>query len=346
VGENIVANLTLFNKFDAKSPIPAVLDVVLEKPILDKCSNYKMAILRFQCPLYNIRPNYIIKGQEFIVRLDDEGSTVYEESVSVSQIGNSIHEFLDVVNKLFESVWLDYVAYHPSSNFPQKAFPFLIFDPVTQLFSLVYWEHFDGDHEHIDTQVNPTLYYYIASIPAKQLSNGFFSFQTKEKVFIDNVDIENRYYLSSFYNNKGISKTGIAPTEYNAYKITAEFPTGYRFNDFQSILVLSNIPIRQETIPQATGQLSAYLPNKLSYIATLPVVSDFRAAVSKYSDQNSELIYYPPGEYRWIDLLYDGPLDRLLFDFRYQLIDQSVHQIMLSPGDSVSLKIYFKSIYK
>jgi hypothetical protein len=198
----------------------------------------------------------------------------------------------------------------------------------------------------IDIQVNPTLYYYIASIPAKQLPDGFFSFQTNEKVFIDIVDIENRYYLSSFYNNKGISKTGISPTEYNAYKITAEFPTGYRFNDFQSILVLSNIPIRQETIPQATGQLSAYLPNKLSYISTLPVVSDFRAAVSRYGDQNSELIYYPPGEYRWIDLLYDGPLDRLSFDFRYQLIDQSVHQLMLSPGDSVSLKIYFKSIYK
>jgi hypothetical protein len=84
----------------------------------------------------------------------------------------------------------------------------------------------------------------------------------------------------------------------------------------------------------------------LSYIATLPVVSDFRASIARYGDQNSELIYFPPGEYRWIDLLFDGPLDRLSFDFRYQLIDQSVNQIMLSPGDSVSLKIYFKSIYK
>jgi hypothetical protein len=126
----------------------------------------------------------------------------------------------------------------------------------------------------------------------------------------------------------------------------SEFSTSYRFNDFQSVLVLSNIPIRQETIPQATGQLSAFLPNKLSYIATLPVVSDFHAGISRYGDQNSDLLYFPPGEYRWIDLISDGPLDRLSFDFRYQLIDQSVHQIMLNPGDSVSLKIYFRSIYK
>jgi hypothetical protein len=146
VGENIVANLSLFNPVDANTPIPAVLDVALEKPILDKCSNYKMTILRFNCPLYTIRPNYIIKGQEFIVRLIDGGIKEYKKSVSVTQIGNSIHEFLDVVNKLFKSVWDEYVTDHP--GFPEKAFPFLIFDPVTQLFSLVYWYGFDGDNKH------------------------------------------------------------------------------------------------------------------------------------------------------------------------------------------------------
>jgi hypothetical protein len=264
----------LFNPIDANTPIPAVLDVPLEKPILDKCSNYKMTILRFQCPLYNIRPNYIIKGQEFAVRLDDQGNIKYDKSVTVTQIGNSIHEFLDVVNKLFKSVWDDYVTGHPGIGLQKESFPFLIFDPVTQLFSLVYWYRFDGDNLHIDIQVNPTLYYYIASIPAKQLPNGLFSFQTDKKVFVDIVDIENRYYLSSYYNNKGFAKTGTSPTEYNAYKITGEFPTGYRFNDFQSVLVLSNIPVRQETIPQISNYDTTSLGNKLSYIATLPVVSD------------------------------------------------------------------------
>jgi hypothetical protein len=163
-------------------------------------------------------------------------------------------------------------------------------------------------------------------------------------------DIEDRYYFSKYYNN-AVLKTplttlGNAPTKFDALRFQAEFSTSYRFNDFQSVLVLSNIPIRQETIPQATGQLSAFLPNKLSYIATLPVVSDFHAGIARYGDQNSDLLYFPPGEYRWIDLISDGPLDRLSFDFRYQLIDQSVHQIMLNPGDSVSLKIYFRSIYK
>jgi hypothetical protein len=211
---------------------------------------------------------------------------------------------------------------------------------------LIYWENFNTDTGiHLDVQVNPTLYYYIAGIPAFQLPDGFYSFRTHDRPFAIN-DFENKYYISNFYVNANIPLTGVDPRKYNAFKIISEFPTDYRFNDFQSVLVLSNIPIRQETISQATGQLSAFLPNKLSYIAILPVVSDFHAGIARYGDQNTELLYFPPDEYRWIDLISDGPLDRLSFDFRYQLIDQSVHQIMLNPGDSVSLKIYFKSIYK
>jgi hypothetical protein len=102
VGENIVANLTMFNLFDAPSPIPAVLDVVFEKPILDKCSNYKMTMLCFHCPLYSIRPNYIIKGQKFEVRLFD-GANYYYASTSVGQICNNISEFLRLVNNLFKT---------------------------------------------------------------------------------------------------------------------------------------------------------------------------------------------------------------------------------------------------
>jgi hypothetical protein len=153
-------------------------------------------------------------------------------------------------------------------------------------------------------------------------------------------DFENKCYISNYYINANIPLTGVDPRKYNAFKITSEFSTDYRFNGFQSVLVVSNIPIRQETISQATDQLSAFLPNKVSYIATLPVVSDFHAGIARYGDQNSDLLYFPPGEFRWIDLISDGPLDRLSFDFRYQLIDQSVHQIMLNPGDLVSLKIY------
>jgi hypothetical protein len=306
-----------------------------------------MTILRFQCPLSSIRPNYIIKGRTLAVRLYD--GNFYTRSTSIVDIGESISEFVNLINDLFRLAWLDYRSTHTlvGTNYSQ---PFLSYDPVTDLFSLIVPYFFNSDTgNNIDVQVNSTVFYYIAGIPAFQLYDGFYSFGTNIIATPVN-DVEDKYYFCKYYNNavqnSPYPPTGNTTTQYNAYRFQAEFSTSYRFNDFQSVLVLSNMPVRQETIPQATGQLSAYLPNKLSYIATLPVVSDFHAGIARYGDRNSELIYYPPGEYRWIDLLYDGPLDRLSFDFRYQLIDQSVHQIMLSPGDSVSLKIYFKSIYK
>jgi hypothetical protein len=106
VGENIVANLSLFNPIDAYTPIPAVLDVALEKPILNKCSDYKMTILRFYCPLSSIRPNYIIKGRTFVVRLYD-GAKYYTRSLNILGIGQSIYEFLKTINYLFRNAWLD-----------------------------------------------------------------------------------------------------------------------------------------------------------------------------------------------------------------------------------------------
>jgi hypothetical protein len=224
VGENIVANLTMFNPFDAKESIPAVLDIDLEKPILDKCSNYKMTILRFHCPLYSIHPNYIIKGQEFIVRLFDDAN-YYVASISFGQIGNNISQFRRAVNGLFTIVWNNFLASH--SGVPEKAYPYLIYDPSTQLFSLIYWQGFNRDTWiHIDIQVNPTLYYYIVGILAFELPDGFFSFKTDDKPLTTN-DFENKYYISNFYINANIPLVGAPPAQYNAFKITSEFPTDY-----------------------------------------------------------------------------------------------------------------------
>jgi len=138
---------------------------------------------------------------------------------------------------------------------------------------------------------------------------------------------------------------GNLPTQFNAYRFKSEFSTDYRFNNFQSLVVLSNIPIRQETLPLPSQLPAPTLNNTVSYISSLPILSDFRSLIQHYGDQNQDIIYYPQGEYRWIDLISDGPLDRLSFNFQYQTIDQQIHQLMIQPGNSVNIKIYFRSIH-
>jgi hypothetical protein len=129
------------------------------------------------------------------------------------------------------------------------------------------------------------------------------------------------------------------------FRLVEEYPTDFRFNSLQSIIVTSNIPVRNEYLPQITGSLTSNPLNPFSYISMLPVLTDFRAALQYYGQQNSSLIYSQDSEFRWIDLLSDNPLDRLSFNFLYQTTDQKIHQIYLEPGESVSLKLYFKSVY-
>jgi hypothetical protein len=130
-----------------------------------------------------------------------------------------------------------------------------------------------------------------------------------------------------------------------AIKVPQEYPSDYRFNQLQSVIVTSNLPIRQETLPQSTGQNVFNPNNPLSYISTLPILTDFRPDVNQFGLQNSSLIFFPTREFRWIDFLSDSPLDRLSFDFLWHSTDQQIHELELNPGESVSLKLYFKNLY-
>jgi hypothetical protein len=97
-------------------------------------------------------------------------------------------------------------------------------------------------------------------------------------------------------------------------------------------------------LPLATQNAVANQSNPLTYIATLPILNDFRGLIERYGDRNSNLLFVNQGEFRWMDLMSDKPLDRLSFDFRWQKTDQSLEQIKLQPGESISRKLYFLSI--
>jgi hypothetical protein len=118
----------------------------------------------------------------------------------------------------------------------------------------------------------------MGGLPTIQLTDGFYSITLKNGIN------DNYYYLSPQYNNNGVPLAGTPPTQYNAYKIASEFNTDYRFNLLQSVVILSNIPIRQETLPLATQNPVANQSNPLSYIATLPKLNDFRGLIERYGD--------------------------------------------------------------
>jgi hypothetical protein len=219
---------------------------------------------------------------------------------------------------------------------PTTQAPYFTYDPTTHRFDLVISYPVFTNLVSID--INSDVRYFMAGLPVVLLSDGFYTITLKGGLN------DNYYYLSPQYNNNGVTLIGTTPTQYNSYKILSEFSTDYRFNLLQSIVIISNIPVRQETLPLATQNAVANQANLLSYITTMPVLNDFRGLIEKYGDQNSNLLYVSQGEFRWMDLISDKPLDRLSFDFRWQKTDQSLTQLQLGPGESISIKLYFKSI--
>jgi hypothetical protein len=329
-GENIVANLSLFNPITASSSIPAVIDIALEKPILLKASDYKMTILRFNAPLNSIYPNYDMTGRVFSIRFRTSNGQSFIRSITGDNItGFSILNFLNVINQLLLYLTTDIGR-------PTNEAPYFTYDTSTGRFDLVICYTVYTNLSTID--INRELRFFMAGFPMVQLTDGYYT------ILLKNGLNDNYYYLSPQYNNNGITPIGTAPTQFNAYRILSEYNTDYKFNLLQSLVIVSNIPVRQETLPLATQNPVANQANPLSYIATLPILSDFRGLIEKYGDQNSNLLFVSQGEFRWMDLLSDKPLDRLSFDFRWQKTAQSLEQLLLEPGESVSIKIYFKSI--
>jgi hypothetical protein len=149
-------------------------------------------------------------------------------------------------------------------------------------------------------------------------------------------------YFSKIFDLAGASVTTSTSglTKTNAVILPEDFPTSYRFNDIQKIVLTTNIPIRHEFLPLNNG-VSTIGSSSISYINTLPVLSDFSVDVTRFGQQTQTLIYIPQSQFRWIDMQSDGPLDRFSFSFYYQEENQEVLPVMINPGDSADIKVYF-----
>jgi hypothetical protein len=202
--------------------------------------------------------------------------------------------------------------------------PYFTYDPSTGRFDLMISHTVFSSIIAID--INKDLRFFMAGLPMIKLTSDFYT------ILLKNGLNDSYYYFSPQYNNNGVPPIGYTPTLYNAYRILSEYHTDYRFNLLQSVVILSNIPVRQETLPLATQNAVANQANPLSYIATLPILNDFRDLIEKYGDQNSNLLFVSQGEFRWMDLMSDKLLDRLSFDFKWQKIDQSLEPLLLEPG--------------
>jgi hypothetical protein len=155
-GQNIVANLSLYNPVDNNEKIPAVLDVALEKPIVNRDKDYKMTILRFQCPLTSVQPTFNLNGKTIEVIIRNNAVSKSESRTLIGSV-HFIGEFVGIVNEMLKSCHQQLGDGKP---------PYIFFQPENRLFYLVVPELYIQFSEDLLIFMNETLYTYFSGFPS------------------------------------------------------------------------------------------------------------------------------------------------------------------------------------
>jgi hypothetical protein len=294
-----------------------------------------MSVIRFTCPLYNV-PRYFLSYNDLRVKITyTVGSVTHEyNGVFIPPLNpvDSILFFVKGVSDALYQAWNALCTAYPS-NFSIANVPYMLYIPETRLFSLVVHKptfdaHILGVFFSID------LYRFVYSFPTL---TSVLSFEGYKRIYIQNFD-------HNLYNSP---KYAPVSGGFNAYRSYQEFPTDYEFNTLQSIIITTSLPIRNEFVPLSTNQSQQVINTSgnisgLSYISSIPVLTDFLVPIDRFGQQNQRVFYLPTAEFRWTDFIYALPLDRLSFNFYYQIADQSIYQLTLPPGSYCSLKMLLR----
>jgi hypothetical protein len=207
-----------------------------------------------------------------------------------------------------------------------------MYDPTTRLMSLIVSKPI-FDSEIIGIYFSIDIYRFVYSFPLNTTGSFIAGYK---RIYIQNLDM-------NLYNSPQYP----AVSGYNAYRSFQEFPTDYEFNTLQSIIITTTLPVRNEFVPLSSNQPNKVINTQgntsgLSYISSIPVLTDFLVPIDRFGQQNQRVFYLPTAEFRWSDFIYSLPLDRLSFNFYYQIADQSISQLTLPPGSYCSMKILLR----
>jgi hypothetical protein len=169
--------------------------------------------------------------------------------------------------------------------------PYFLYDPITRLFSFVVDKAtFDATGPYqVDFYISFDFYAFIYSFPVDPSTTFDPNFM---HLIIQKSDLN--IYTS--------------PTIGASYRSFQEFPTDHEFNTLQSVIIDTTLPVRNEYIPLATGQSERVINSQgnvsgLSYIFSIPVLTDFLVSIEKFGDQNQRVFYLPTAEFRWTDFI-------------------------------------------
>jgi hypothetical protein len=280
----------------------------------------------------------------------------------------SYKHMIRMINIAYATAYAAVVAANPGPplGFPPEP-PVFIYDPVTQLISLVvpveYLQAPENPNPTIGIFANGNLLLnYLGGIEALsfgdqsvngkdfqfviqyQYNNGYQAFEQDPTLL---ANISNQYYTPGQPNVAVPTGVIYPPTPgFSPHWLifTQEYSTIQYWNSFRNIVFLSGtLPVQAEYIPQ--NQISLLGGNLQSSpqgaVAYRPILTDFEPLLSAAGNSRSELQYFPQGPYRLLDLIGTSPLTKVDLSVYWEDKNDNLYPLYIFTGQSVSVKLLF-----
>lgn len=356
--DHVYYNISLYNTPDymnATHSIKAEFNETRTIPILQNPSEYHMSVIRFSVPGSSI-PIFLSDVQQ-----DASGNYISSYSVTLSYLSYyaqvyvqytprgpinitpaeypyySYQAFLDDINTALQTAYTTLVSLAGSGFHSTTQAPFLIYNPTTQIISLMAEQAYatDVSGNFVGVYMNSRLF-------------GFF--QSFETIFKTQTTIPNGLNYQILVKSNG---NNVIPADSAAfpelttpyYQMSQEYQTLYAWNSFRSIqFITGSMPVKTEliTIPYLQNNFSnSQQTNQSGTPVFSPILTDFEVATDG-ADIRTYIVYFPSAEYRLSDMQSTTPLYQ--FTLKINWIDTSgnTHPLYIRQTEVATAKFMFR----
>lgn len=366
-------NVVLQN--NTNNAIPAILNETKTSPILQDQENWKLSVVRFKLPLYNIplfkfnttpdfyqltlkfesaNPGTSWTSTQSVQFLEDDG--VHLNTPDSNKNIYYYSQFINMVNYAFLLAYQDLQVHvngiHAINLDHFTNAPQIQYDPVTKLFILVLpIENVGNANPHLESvyDIDNSIFgpppapgapfadpYHRVTI---SFNNHLFNFFNGFPALrIDNGNMNYSYQLQ-IYQNKGDLVAGDYFNEEDQPEkyllFKADYPCLYSWHRLSRILFLTNMQIAEESV--STNSLGFInQPNRLS------ILTDFEIPMSDQS--NREYLFFMPSILRYTNITGMGPLRQVSISVFYEDLDNNYIPLTIPPNSDIYVKIQFSRL--
>ena len=365
-----------------EEPTASEYGVTKTEPILHNCSEYYCSVIRFTIPLDEVPllicpivPNQANPNlTPLIIGIQNGPDTLPTSFFSTNLIylpQNSftaptqnqptqvitpyyfIYSYQNLVDMINVALASSYVASGLSVLNPGYLAPYMQFDPLTGLFSIIIPSfmissfpspsigvYFNTPMASFLTSFN--IFGDVSEIPVVHpFGNDFF--------FVFNASIVNQFYPPGV-TVPATTIPPVFPATSFYYKFTQEYSILEYWTSLRKILIFSNsIPVKNEYVPATNNLVNSINVDQSGVNVSYPILTDFVPNVSFIAGESRSIAYYvPSSQYRLVDLISTNPLQKIDIRIFWEDRDGNIYPLLISIYQQASLKLGFfrKELYK